>query len=89
MIYEVKVHRNTVLFPLVGHYLVDASSGELAANYALAKARKDYASEGKLHVTSVRELDGQFIGSAAQLQRALDGAKAPRKSRRSAGSPRK
>jgi len=65
MIYEVKIHRDTILFQLVAHYLVCASSGEKAAKFALDKAIKDYPEEKRLRVCSVHEMEGTFVGKAA------------------------
>lgn len=65
MIFKVVVHRDSVLFPTIGNYLVDSSSGEIASAFALARAKKDYPEE-KLHVVSCAVIDGDFIGKATQ-----------------------
>ena len=65
MIFKVVVHRDSVLFPTIGNYLVDSSSGEIASGFALSRAEKDYPEE-KLHVVSCAVVDGDFIGKATQ-----------------------
>lgn len=66
MIYKVIVHRDSVLFPTIGEYLVDSSSGEVAATFALSVAKRDYPEEKSLHVRSCAVVNGDFIGKATQ-----------------------
>lgn len=66
MIFKVIVHRESVLFPTIGNYLVESSSGEIAGGFALARAKKDYPEESGLHVFSCAVVDGDFIGKATQ-----------------------
>lgn len=63
MIFNVVVHRNSIMFPTIGNYLVDTSSGEIAATFALSVAKRDFPEEEGLHVVRCSVVDGDFIGS--------------------------
>lgn len=73
MIFKVVVHRDSVIFPTIGEYLVESSSGNLAADFALSVAKKNYPEEKNLFVRSFTVVDGEFIGKATQqnVQRTL------------------
>lgn len=66
MIFKVVVHRNSIMFPTIGEYLVESTSAEIAATFALSVAKCDYPDEGGLHVVSCLVVAGDFIGRAAQ-----------------------
>lgn len=64
MLFRVNIHRKSVLFPSLENYIVESQSGEVAATFALKKAKAEFPKERGHFVAVVQPIEGKFIGKA-------------------------